>query len=249
MTGRLGCSDPVSAPEPSRSWISRSPEGAEDAGLLLAFLSARHDAEPGSFIRDVWELGSQRTWEGVGLRASPDLWMALDTAVGLTGDSLDENIESFALARYFNGTAAGPMPEVTAAMEHTTSTPVAWSGRLDSLPKRVVHNQPVEPYGSAYLKLDVAGSATDRRVSAWFEGEYGVRWSFVALQIDDAGRELSRLSAPRTTGVPRAYLPIELSPKASELVLVATNLSSRLPDADAVDTNQRAFQVTLSEGP
>ncbi len=230
--------DPAEAPrwrDETAAWLSEELSGTtkcaddedKDVGLLLAFLSARHDGASGSFVRDVWELASQRTWEGQGLRASPDMWGALDTALRMSGDSLDDNIEAFAIAKVGE---------------------FAWTGRLSQLPKRVVHRRAVDPYESAYLRLEI--DAHDHGlVRAWFEGEYGVRWSFVTLQVDGSGTEVGRLSAPRTSGTPRAFLPIELDRGAKEVIFIVTNLSSRLPDADAVDTNERAFQVTLLTEP
>lgn len=228
--------DPAEAPvwrDETAAWLSETLTGTapctdnEDAGLLLSFLSARHDGASGSFVRDVWQLASQRTWEGEGLRASPDMWDALDTAVRLAGDSLDDNIESFAIAHRAD---------------------FSWNGKLSELPKRVVHRRVVDPYESAYLRLEV-DTVDHSAVRAWFEGEYGVRWSFVALQIDESGLEVGRLAAPRTKGTPRAFLPIELQPSARQVVFIVTNLSSRLPDADTVDTNERAFQLTLLTPP
>ena len=48
------------------------------------------------------------------------------------------------------------------------------------------------------------------RLRAWLRGEYGVRWSFVVVQLDSRGNEVRRITAPHTGPTPRAYLPIEI---------------------------------------
>ena len=86
LTGRFGCEDavPEQQAEPFRSWISDASHDGAGGALFLAYLSARHSEGSTRFVRDVWDLARQRTWEGEGLRAEPDL------VVGLRGRDRDE---------------------------------------------------------------------------------------------------------------------------------------------------------------
>jgi len=105
LTGRFGCDDAVyeQQAEPFRSWVEGATGRGAGGAMWLAYLSARHDGDGGQFVRDLWALATQRTWEGVGLRADPDLWSSTETAVERSGDRLLDNIEDLAVLRWFVG--------------------------------------------------------------------------------------------------------------------------------------------------
>lgn len=244
LTGSFGCEDAVyeQQAEPWRSWINGGAEAGAGGALLLAYLSARHDRGQPEFVRDAWLLSSQRTWEGVGLRAEPDLWSAIDTAVSLSGDRLIDNVQDLAAQRWFVGRGAPPTPLI-ASIDGDAQVPIMRT--LRRLPTKAVARTPLEPYGSAYVVLDGSAWASETRLRVWLKGEYGVRWSLTVIQLDAQARELRRINAPSTDGEPTAYVPVELDQNADALLLVVTNLSSRLPDADHPDPNQRAFELII----
>ncbi|MGB5812896.1 MAG: hypothetical protein WBG86_20355 [Polyangiales bacterium] len=244
ITGRFGCEDAVfeQQAEPYRSWVRGAAAKGAGGAMLLAFLSARHDDSRSEFVRDAWLLASQRTWEGRGLRADPDLWSAIQTAIERSGDRLLANIEELAIQRWFVGRGRAKS-DVIAAIDSDARVPITRS--LTRVPTRTVAPRPLESFGSAYLLLPAGTWAGATQLRAWLEGEYGVRWSFVAVQLDGNGSEIRRVASPTTEATPQAYLPIDLDEATESLLLVVTNLSSRLPDADMPDANQRAFQVTL----
>jgi hypothetical protein len=244
LTGRFGCDEGVTdqQAEPFRSWVSGAAGDGAGGALWLAYLSARHDTVPGYFVRDVWGLASQRTWEGSGLRADPDLWSAIETAVEKSGDRLLDNIEELAVLRWFIG-RAGLSNGVTAALDDDARIPGA--RQMKRLPTRVIAHRPLQSFGSAYVVMDAAVWGDSTRLRAWLQGEYGVRWSFVAVQLDDSGNEVRRIAAPHTGPTPRAYLPIEIDDTAQRLLFVVTNLSHALPDADEVDVNERSFELIV----
>jgi hypothetical protein len=244
LTGRFGCDEGTGPQqgEPFRSWVSGAAEDGAGGALWLAYLSARHDAMPGHFVRDVWGLASQRTWEGTGLRADPDLWSAIETAVERSGDRLLDNIEELAVLRWFVGRAT-PSDGVMAALDDDARVPIA--RQMKRLPTRVIPRQPLQSFGSAYVVMEAAVWGEDARLHAWLQGEYGVRWSFVAVQLDKRGNEVRRIAAPNTGPTPRAYLPIEIDDRTERLLFVVTNLSSALPDADEADVNERSFELIV----
>jgi hypothetical protein len=194
------------------------------------------------FVRDAWELSSQRTWQGASLRAEPDLWAAIETSVERSGDRLVDNIEELAVLRWFVGRGRTESALI-ASIDSDAQVPAL--RHLKRLPTRASAVTALRPFGSAYLVLEGSAWAAGESLHAWMRGEYGVRWSFVALQLDEDGTELRRISAPHTGATPNAYVPIELDSRTKQLLFVITNLSSRLPDADEPDVNRRSFELIV----
>ena len=244
LTGELGCDEAVTRQqaEPFRSWVAGAAGDGAGGALWLAYLSARHDAAPGQFVRDVWGLASQRTWEGTGLRADPDLWSATESAVEKSGDRLLDNVEELAVLRWFVGRGESRNAAI-AALDGDARVPV--SRQMTRLPSRVIASRPLESFGSAYIVMNADVWDGSPRLRAWLHGEYGVRWSFVAVQLDDHGHEIRRIASPHTGPTPRAYLPIEIDDATRQLLFVVTNLSAALPDADDADVNQRSFELIV----
>ncbi|MGD8608156.1 MAG: hypothetical protein PVH21_12745 [Myxococcales bacterium] len=246
LTGVPGCDDAIhrQQAEPYRSWVGGAVDGGAGGLILLAYLSERHDAGHRRFVRDVWTLASQRTWEGDQLRAEPDLWSAIDTAITLSGDRLTDNIEDLAVLRWFVGRGES-LDELVASLDADAKVPV--SRRMTKLPSRVTAIEPIQSFGSGYVAVDSTAWKDAKRLRAWLRGEYGVRWSFVAVQLDRDGNEIRRVASPHTHRTPNAYLPIEIDERTHRLLLVVTNLSSGLPDADEADVDERSFQLIVDE--
>ena len=245
LTGQFGCDERAvtrQQAEPFRSWVGGAAGDGAGGALWLAYLSARHDAVQGRFMRDVWGLASQRTWEGTELRADPDLWSAIESSVERSGDRLLDNVEDLAVLRWFVGRVV-PGDAVAAALDSDAKVPI--SRQMKRLPTRVIAHQPLQSFGSAYMVMDAPVWGSSTRLRAWLQGEYGVRWSFVVVQLDDDGREIRRIASPHTGPTPQAYLPIEMDDATRRLLFVVTNLSSELPDADETDVSERAFGLVV----
>jgi hypothetical protein len=244
LTGRFGCYDSVhdQQAEPFRSWVAGAAGGGAGGALWLAYLSRRHDGDAGAFARDVWALATQRTWEGEGLRAEPDLWAATETAVERGGDRLLDNVEDMAVLRWFVGRHASETWPL-AAIDDDARVPIVRTMRR--VPSKVSVPQPLEPFGSAYVAIEASAWNDADELRVWLRGEYGTRWSLIAVTLDAAGRETSRIGAPDTGASPRAYLPIALSHDIARVLFVVTNLSNALPDADEPITLERAFELTV----
>lgn len=244
LTGRFGCDDAVVAQQsnPRRSWVGGAAEDGAGGAFLLAYLTARHDPASGRFVRDIWGLASQRTWEGDGLRADPDLWSAIDVAVERSGDRLLDNVEELAVLRWFVGRSPPP-DSIAAALDDDAKVPIA--RRLKRLPTRIVSSEPLHAFGSAYVVMESPAWQAETRLRAWLRGEYGVRWSFVVVQLGADGRETGRLAAPHTGVTAKAYLPVELRADTQRLLFVVTNLSDDIPDADEEDVHPRSFELIV----
>ncbi|UCH29356.1 MAG: hypothetical protein JSV06_14005 [Myxococcales bacterium] len=244
LTGRFGCDDAVheQQAEPFRSWVDGAAGNGAGGAMWLAYLSARHDGGSGRFVRDLWTLASQRTWEGDDLRADPDLWSAVETAVELSGDRLLDNVEDLATIRWFVGRGETEN-QALSSLDHDAR--VSPSRTMTRVPTRVSSQTPLHPFGSAYVVMDAPAWQDAERLRAWLRGEYGVHWSFVAVQLDERGNEVRRISAPHTGVTPRAFLPIELDGATTRLLFVVTNLGHALPDADEPSADERAFELIV----
>ena len=244
ITGRFGCEDAIheQQAEPFRSWIADGAEDGAGGALFIAYISARHGNGSTEFVRDVWDLARQRTWEGDGLRAEPDLWSAFDVAIEMSGDRLLDNIVDLAVLRWFIGRTSAPEHGLD-AIDSDARVPVTRT--MTRLPTRVSAPEPLRTFGSAYLVMDRSVWRETEQLRAWLRGEFGVRWSFVALQLDSSGVERDRIAAPYSTVTPTAYLPIELRPDTARLLFVVTHLGSKLPDADEPSADERSFELIV----
>ena len=148
--------------------------------------------------------------------------------------------------RWFVGRSARG-DAVIACLDNDAKVPI--TRQMKRLPTRIVASQPLETFGSAYLVMDASSWGDSRRLRAWLQGEYGVSWSFVAVQLDGRGNEIRRIAAPPTGPAPKSYLPIELEDSTRRLLFVVTNLASGLPDADEPDSSERAFELIVDRAP
>jgi len=255
VSGEWGCDD-GRVVEHQRAahlgWVDDDPNLGDGGALLLAELSSRHDHGSGRFVHDVWQIARQRTWDGSGLRASPDLWEAIDAALEISErDELEALVEDLAVARYFTGRRArGRLVRGWAkTLPEGADVPVSESFAWAELSKYTRPHEPaIAPFGSAYIEVDVAEAEVGERLRLWLRGEFGVRWSFVAVSLDARGREIGRMSAPPRR-LTRSYLQLDfMDDRTAKVVVVVTNLSARLPDADAPDANTRSFRVILDQG-
>jgi hypothetical protein len=211
-------------------------------------VSARGDGDRGRFVRDLWGLAAQKSFHRTELHGTPDLWEALDRSARVAGDPLKGIVEEISVARFFSGTAArrraATFPQVR-LMPEDAVVPLAIDARWTELPRHLPPvEQEIEPYGSGYAWVDVTGAAPGEQLQVWLRGEYGVEWALVAVQLDADGRELGRISAPPRRE-PRSFVPVDLAPGAVSVLVVVTNLSSRLPDADVADMNARSYRLIL----
>ncbi len=227
-----------------RSWISGAADDGSGGALLLAMLSERHDGGTGTFVRDVWQLARQRTWEGHELRAAPDLWQAFDRALSLAGEQLHALVEDLAAARWFLGARDQHtlFPALAGLGPDATVQPL-FSFTAADMPAHSGASMPLQPFGSGYALVDVRDAPAQSRLRVWLRGEYGVEWALSASRLDAAGRELARVSAPPRRGDRRSYVPVELTEDTTHVMVCVTNLSHRLPDADDPDPNERAFRL------
>lgn len=243
-TEGFGCHvDPFSVQaKPHLSFLDEEEGDGSGGALLLMLLAELHASGAPTLVRDLWEMARQHTWEGADLRGSPDLFEALNVSVERSPIRFDEMLEDFAVARFFAAERSAPGP-MQSPREWPIAPPLLADLRYQDLPRQTpVHDPGLETWGSSYTRIDVSQAPPQSRLRLWLRGEYGVRWSFVAVRLDADGKELGRVSAPPRE-VPKSYVLVELLDNTAEVIVVVTNLSSRLPDADVRDENVRSFKI------
>jgi hypothetical protein len=251
LTGRFGCADAIDRQQSDAGlpWIGHGDRLAADfgagGGLLLAMVAQRHDGGDGAFVRELYQLARQRTWEGAELRAAPDLWQALERSVELGGDRFESMMEDFSVVRGFLGArdARSPMAALRGLGPGATA-PIVFEVAAADLPHHTAAGPELQPYGTVFALIDVRGAPPESRLRVWLRGEYGVQWGLTGSRLDAEGRELARVSAPPREER-RSYLPVELTEDTTHVLVGVTNLSHRLPDDDLPDTNGRAFRLIL----
>jgi hypothetical protein len=245
-TGHFGCASALTELQtfPERGWFDAD-DGA-GAGVFLAILSERHGAGQGAFIRDWLEVARQRTWDGEGLRGSPDLWQALSVIVEAAGEPMSTVVERAAWDRYFMGHGHDPALLSGLSAPEDARIEAAVVTELSALPFHSPGGIELDPYGSSYARVDVRGAPPLARLRVWLRGEYGVEWALSATRINTEGNEQGRLSAPPRRADGRSYLPVELRADTEFVLVAVTNLSHRLPDQDEdhpEDPNTRSFRL------
>ncbi|MBN1654935.1 MAG: hypothetical protein JXA30_14290 [Deltaproteobacteria bacterium] len=252
ISGRYGCDDDVEMKQenPWQGWITDSLEYGEGGALFLAALSERADGGSGTFLRELWQFARQKSEDKRWLRGSPDLWEALDKALKNAGDSLVEIVEDIAVARYFAGSEPRRRRAPFCAfktLREDGRVPVLGPISIAQLPKHLpVSDPPLETYGSGYTMVDTAQALFPLQLKIWLRGEHGGRWSLIAIRLSKEGQELGRMAVPARRD-PNSYLALELTRETDRVLIVVTNLSDEVPDADLDTRNGRVYRLILDK--
>ncbi|MEO0326740.1 MAG: hypothetical protein AAF447_27605, partial [Myxococcota bacterium] len=242
--GRFACGDGAQRQqqEPQRGWIAEAADEGAGGGVVLALLGEQRDGGSGRFLRELWQLARQRTWEGraEGLRAGPDLWQALEALTDAGDRRLEDLVARIGVARFFLGAreAFGAPPGLL-GLGDDMAPPLRFAIPFEALPEHTAPSEALGPYGASYGLVEVRGAPAESRLRVWLRGEHGVEWKLVVTRLDATGRPLGRLEATPDPAHPRAYLPVELTPETTHVLITAANLSHRLPDADLDDPHVR----------
>lgn len=247
-TGHAGCDEQAISEQqrqPHRGWITDATDSGAGAAMMLAMLSDRTDGGSGTFLRELWQLGRQLTWEGQRLRGSPDLWEATIAAVENAHETLPQLIEDFAVARYFARPGLTPPYPSLRELPSDAVVPVEGPVIATQLPAHLhLGEPPLEVFGSAYVMVDAAGIDPMGRVKVWLRGELGVEWSLIAVRLRADGTEAGRVIAPPRRD-PRSFFPVELLGETARVLLVVTNLGKGNPDADIEAMRAHAFSLIV----
>lgn len=214
-TRLLGESCPL-PPQPQEQ-----PDTLHDAqafAVWLSALDARYARGSGTFVENMWQFARQRTWEGTGLRGSPDLLEAIGKSLELGHERLEETAGNLALRLFQQRAQTGARADVSR---------VTWS----ELPAHRPAVSPLLPLGSAYLMVELEQPRPGQRLSVWSRGESPVRWVLSATRLDATGTALGTVNAA-VRKYPESELHVELDATTSAVLIAITSLGNGKIDAD-----------------
>ncbi len=187
-------------------------------------------------LRELWALGQQWTWEGMGLRASPNLWEVL--AYVVQGKALkrspDDVWEQFAERVVLSRGLAGELAEHP---PFNGKTRRIW-GDLTGL----------EPLGVEGVRFEVEAGPP---LQIWLHGEPGTKWLLNAQALDAAGRTLTAVGATSKNRLDRSaevlvYHPLETPKGTEQVVIYAANLGAEVRALATPALQRRAFYLVVS---
>jgi hypothetical protein len=231
ITGEMGCDDEENGRRDTPYLAAMGPEPSGRGANWLAQLGQRQDLNTGLFVHDMWQFARQRTWEGTGLRASPDLFEAVASALARRDEQL-ENVAAELAEREALGWLADDARKKAKTGKPKSPSPfvqVSWS----KLPARLpAADPPLEPLGSyfALVTIDRPVVAGDR-LRAWSRGEFGTRWALSVSALDASRKVLARVLAPPRKN-PSSFVTLELPLQTAEVLISVTNVADGIPDAD-----------------
>jgi hypothetical protein len=191
-----------------------------DPAAFFAFLralGARMDHNQGGFVQSMWHFARQRTWEGTGLRGSPDLLEAIARRFELEHTKLEEVAGELANWRALErpGEALESAPRVA----------------FGALPAHLPPSPALGPLDSAFLLIDLEQPRPGQQLRVWSRGEVGPRWVLTATRLDALGSALSSVNAP-VRKYPESELHMELDARTRFVLVSITNLAGGVPDPD-----------------
>jgi hypothetical protein len=182
-------------------------------------------------MHGLWHFARQRTWEGSGLRGSPDLFEALAKALELGQERFELSVGELVNA---------------SALAQCAGDPFQDGGRLrfSRLPAHLPPSAPLGVMDTSYQLLDLEGTRAGTRVTIWARGEYGVRWVLAATRLAADGHALGTVQAPVHKN-PDTELTLELDPETHAVLVSVTNLGNGLPDPDLPPTPEHTRSTHL----
>ena len=237
VTGVPGCDDDFfSALDSPREAPFGDGESARGA-LWLARLSARKDQNTGKFLRMMWDFARQRTWEGQGLRASPDLLECIRQAVELGREVFEEVAAALAEEAYTLPPPLGLRPQRPRV--------ISW----DELPKHVFQPEPpIGVLGATHVWVSLGKPRPGEQLRVWSQGEYGVRWATLVTRLDAQGNSQGSMRGAVRKN-PNGFLVLELDDRTTDVLITLANAGDGVPDADDDNTQlERNAELILARG-
>jgi hypothetical protein len=220
-----------------------SPEAAA-AALFFHYIDARlASAEPGRLPVAMATLARNRTQPGA-LRWNdePDVLDVLRRAFSESNERFEDFMLGFAIERAFLGARDnGRHQPQLAWLGDAGRVRFDWLLKASSLPRRVAPRRPLEPFGSAYVWLDLDRITLGKSLGfrAEWEAPVVMRWSLVT--VDPEGNVLRRFDLPFVQNATSAERSILDYDGAAGLLVVGLNLGG-VDAANPFDPDHEPFE-------
>lgn len=224
------------------------------AGLFFHYLDQRlGTGRPGALPAALVQLSRSRTALGrPQWNNEPDAVDVLRHAFEVSEQSFDGFLLSFAVARGFLGSRDNGRrhPEL-AWLRDAGRVRFDWVLKSSSLPRRVAPRRPLEPWGSAYLWLELDRVTLGKTLAfrAEWEAPGGFRWTLVGVDAD--GNLLQRHDLPYVQNATSAERTLVDPGEAVGLLIVGINLGgvdlAHPFDPDHAPAEPHGFTVYLTE--
>ncbi|MFT3923633.1 MAG: hypothetical protein QM778_13970 [Myxococcales bacterium] len=250
VTGDLGCDDEENGRRADPRLAALGPDAGGRGAEWLVQLGHRQDQNRGHFMRDMWQFARQRTWEGTGLRASPDLFEVIAAALGNEDEQL-ENVASELADQQALTWLDDPPPQPALNKKGIRKVaPPPWTAlKWSTLPARLPWVDGVQPLGGQYALIDIDQPlAGGERLRVWSHGEFGTRWALSLLALDGERQVIGRITAPPRKN-PNSFATLELMPNTRQVLIAVTNVADGIPDADdGAPFEQFGVALTIDRG-
>jgi hypothetical protein len=220
-----------------------SPEAA-GAALFFDYIDARlGSAEPGRLPVAMAALARSQTEPGA-LRWNdePDVLDVLRRAFAESNERFEDFMLGFAIERAFLGARDNGRHQPRLAwLGDAGRVRFDWVLKASSLPRRVAPRRPLEPFGSAYVWLDLDRITLGKSLGfrAEWEAPVVMRWSLVT--VDPEGNVLRRFDLPFVQNATSAERSILDYDGAAGLLVVGLNLGG-VDAANPFDPDHEPFE-------
>lgn len=235
--------------EPQRPLV----DGGNGAALFYWWLDDAFGRFPGGMVGAIWQAAPSRTELGADRWAGePDGFDVLrKTFKGalMTGSTIDDLLLDFSVARAL----MGPVADDAHLLESRTLGAAAavahdWDVPWPTAPRKLACARPVGPTGSAYVRVDRAGAPPGSRLRVELEWENHARMKWVAVRLDGAGRERSRVPVGVHDRTTAASLTLTELDDSAAVLLVGTSGGDWTPfDPEDRDWPAHGWTVALAQ--
>lgn len=236
--------------------ITAGSAGVADGSLLFPWFldDAYGRGTPGNVIAALFSIATQRTPPGSWTwNNEPDLFDALRASMKDRGQSLDDLLLDFAIARAFVGSRSDEAHLVDVArFGDMGRVRFEWSVPFTSLTpaRRLAPTLPIDPTGSTYVWLDLEGAPAGAELTFAADWELPSLFRWALLKIDRSGAEAGRVTVAGVYGdghVERSVVGLD---GLAGVLIVGVNAGSvdrsRPFDPDEVPLAPHSYTVTLA---
>jgi hypothetical protein len=242
---------------PERALTSGGALGPASSMAVPWYLDVTLGSRPGSVPTGLGIISAQRTPGGSWLwNNEPDLFDALRGTLKARTPAItiDDLWMELAIARLFMGTRDDGVHFAESASTGAFGrVRFDWNLAFASLPRRISPERPIDPSGSTYIWIDLAGAPKGARLAFHLEWEGPVPFRWALVRIDREGREASRVVIAAQQKAVSAEKNLDALDGLAGVALVGVNIGDlRIDDPfdpDAAPYEPHGYVVTVAAEP